>query len=226
MMGLIDRTISKQIYSLLKERFLRGEFLPGSRIFEDEIAKQYGVSLTPVREAMHRFEAEGLLIRMEHKALCVRTFTIEEARNVYEVRAVLEPFAVELAGKNFDEVWMEKVRELEQEQKCELEKENYPEVQLINYKLHVALAEGSKNPILVELIKRVWVFVPVLRAAAWQYDRSGPHFVADEHAKIVSLLQMNCIEDAVEASREHVWSSWNRVKHALENVLPQLKMEI
>jgi len=224
-MAPLDRTLSKQIYGRIKERFLRGEYLPGSRLLEDELAREYGISLTPVREAMHRFQAEGLVVRKEHSALYVRTFTLEEARNVYEMRMLLEPYAIELATQRFDPAWLDKVEAIEAEQKAGVAVRDFPRVQRTNYYLHVAFAEGSCNPILVEMIERLWVFVPVLRAVAWTHDPASVRFVAEEHAEIIAHLRHQRADEAVAASRRHVEGSWERVRQTLEDALPQLMMK-
>lgn len=219
---MLDGTLSRQVYARLKDRFLRGEYLPGSRIFEDELAKEYGVSLTPIREAMHRLRAEGLVVRKEHRALYVRSFTVEEARNVYEMRELLEPYAIELATRHFDSHWLDKVETLEAEQRAGLAVSDFPRVQRTNYYLHVAFAEGSRNPILVEMIERLWIFIPVLRAVAWRHNPAGSFFVAEEHAEIIGHLRNHRAEEAVAASQRHVKGSWERVRTTLEEVLPQL----
>lgn len=223
-MDTLDRTLSRQVYVRLKERFLRGEYLPGNRLYEDVIAKEFGVSQTPVREAMLRFQADGLVIRKEHRALYVRTFTLEEAHNVYEMRALLEPYAIELATRHFDPVWLQKVETIEAEQKAHLAMRNFPQVQRTNYYLHVAFAEGSRNPILVDMIERLWVFIPVLRAVAWTHD-AVPRFVASEHAEIIDHLRQQRAQEAIAASKRHVEGSWERVRLALEHALPQYVVE-
>ncbi len=221
-MDALTGTLSKQVYARLRERFLRGEYLPGSRLFEDELAREYGISLTPIREAMHRFQADGLVVRKEHRALYVRSFTLEEAHNVYEMRSLLEPYAIELATRRFDTSWLDKVEALEAEQRAGLAVPDFPRVQRTNYYLHVAFAEGSRNPVLVEMIERLWVFIPVLRAVAWRYNPAGPLFVAEEHAEIISHLRNHRSEEAIAASKRHVEGSWERVRKTLEHALPQL----
>lgn len=224
-MGALGGTLAKQVYERIKDRFLGGEYLPGSRIFEEELAREYGVSLTPVREAMQRLQAQGLVVRKEHRALYVRSFTLEEARNVYEMRELLEPYAIELATRHFDSQWaqwLDKVEALEAEQRAGLGVSDFPRVQRTNYYLHVAFAEGSRNPILVEMIERLWVFVPVLRAVAWRNYAGGPLFSAEEHAEIIAHLRNQRAEEAVAAAKRHVNGSWERVRRTLENELPQL----
>jgi DNA-binding GntR family transcriptional regulator len=221
-MAILNGTLSKQVYGRIKDRFLGGEYLPGDRIFEDDLAREYGVSLTPIREAMQRFQAEGLVVRKEHRALYVRSFTLEEAQNVYEMRELLEPYAIELATRHFDSQWLDHVEAIEAEQRAGLKTQDFPSVQRTNYYLHVAFAEGSHNPILVEMIERLWVFVPVLRAVAWRNNAAGPLFSADEHAEIIAHLRNHRAEEAVAAARRHVLGSWERVRRKLEDELPQL----
>lgn len=225
-MGALDGTLSKQVYGRIKDRFLGGEYLPGGRIFEDELAREYGVSLTPIREAMQRFQAQGLVVRKEHRALYVRSFTLEEAQNVYEMRELLEPYAIELATRHLDTHWLDKVEALEAEQQAGLKAQDFPSVQRTNYHLHVAFAEGSRNPILVEMIERLWVFVPVLRAVAWRNNAKGPLFSAEEHAEIIAHLRNNRAEEAVAAAKRHVEGSWERVRRKLEDELPQLASKL
>lgn len=225
-MDILDRTLSGQIYARLKDRFLQGEYLPGSRLLEDEIAKEFGVSLTPVREAMNRFQADGLVVRKEHKALYVRTFTLKEASDVYEMRALLEPTAIELATRHFDDAWLKKVEALEAEQKAGLAVPDFPRVQRTNYYLHVAFAEGSRNAMLVDMVERLWVFIPVLRALAWSHDPAGPRFVAGEHAEIIECLRQHQAEAAVAAAKRHVENSWERVRQTLEEALAQAPVPV
>lgn len=218
-MHILDRTLSGQVYARLKDRFLEGRYLPGSRLLEEDIAAEFGVSQTPVREAMYRFQADGLVVRREHKALHVRTFTLEEAHNIYEMRTLLEPYAIELAARHFDESWLTKVEALEAEQKAGLEVGDYPRVQRINYYLHVAFAEGSRNAMLEDMVERLWVFIPVLRAVAWKHDSNGPSFVAHEHSEIIEHLRAHDAEAAIDAARRHVQNSWERVLQTLERAL-------
>jgi DNA-binding GntR family transcriptional regulator len=223
---ILDRTLSGQIYARLKDRFLQSMYLPGSRLLEDEIAKEFGVSLTPIREAMNRFLADGLVVRKEHKALYVRTFTLKEAHDVYEMRALLEPTAIELATKHFDEEWLKEVETLEAQQKAGLAAQDYPRVQRTNYCLHVTFAEGSRNAMLVDMIERLWVFIPVLRALAWSHDPAGLRFVAGEHVEIIQCLRTHQAEAAVAAAKRHVESSWERMRQTLEDALSHAPVQV
>ncbi len=90
-------------YEAAREEILMGRFGPGARITENEIAKAAAVSRTPVREALRRLEAEGLIQFVPNQGAFVRQLSMNEARHIFELRARLESYAARLAAENADE---------------------------------------------------------------------------------------------------------------------------
>ncbi|HJX87507.1 MAG TPA: GntR family transcriptional regulator, partial [Gemmatimonadales bacterium] len=85
-----------QVYLELLQRVQRGSITPGSRIRDTDIAKQLGVSRTPVREALIRLAREGTLDAEVGRGFRVRSLATEELREVGAILAVLEPLALDL----------------------------------------------------------------------------------------------------------------------------------
>ena len=86
-------TLRLQVEEKLRSAIATGRFRPGERLVERELCSLLGVGRTSVREALRQLEAEGLIITVPHRGPAVATIGVDEARDLYEVRALLEGFA-------------------------------------------------------------------------------------------------------------------------------------
>ena len=84
-------TARQYVVGVLRSKILRGEHLAGARLRQEEVAAQLGVSTTPVREAFRDLLAEGLIGLDTHRGVLVRSLTLADVRELYELRIVLEP---------------------------------------------------------------------------------------------------------------------------------------
>ncbi len=91
------------VHRRLRDAIISGQFEPGKRLLERELVDQMGVSRTPIREALRKLELEGLVTTVPYKGPIVAMPTVEEARQLYEVRASLERRAVELFMERTDD---------------------------------------------------------------------------------------------------------------------------
>lgn len=104
---LSGTSLADEIAFRLERGILEGEFPPGTRLLQDEICARFGVSRTPVREALRVLQAQHLVDVTANKGATVRVPTREDVREVYEVRADLEGFACELAARGADSTSLE-----------------------------------------------------------------------------------------------------------------------
>ncbi len=99
--------IRGRVYKEIKRDILSGSIPPGSRLLEGRLAKELKVSRTPVREALHVLEMEGFLESFPRVGYRVRQITWEEALEIYEIRALLEPLAAKKAMENNDQSYID-----------------------------------------------------------------------------------------------------------------------
>lgn len=85
-------------YEQIRRAIVEGEFVPGQRLVEQKVAEQYDLSRTPVREAIRRLEAEGLVVVERNRGAVVRELSVDDVVDLYELRARLEAYAAELAA--------------------------------------------------------------------------------------------------------------------------------
>jgi DNA-binding GntR family transcriptional regulator len=105
------RTLVDQIASTLQTRVLRGEVPSGTRLRQEGLAAEFGVSRTPVREALRKLQANGVIELAPHRGAVVRGPTAREIREAYVVRAELEGLAAELAARLITEEQSGRLRE-------------------------------------------------------------------------------------------------------------------
>jgi DNA-binding GntR family transcriptional regulator len=209
----VHRSASDYAYDRLREELLAGRLRAGASIVEGEWAERLGLSVTPVREALRRLEAQGLVVRRRHRDVRVRSFSGAEAQSLYEFRAILESTAAGLAATRVDAAMAERLHVLIAQQE-EAWRAGAP-IELHNNAFHVALGEFSGNPFLAYALSDVWLMVPVLRAAAWSRFADRPGESVEEHRAIADAILSGDPTEATRRGREHAVSAWRRLRQAL-----------
>ena len=95
--------LRQQVLDGLRQAIISGRLAPGARLTERELTEMMGVSRTVVREALRQLETEGLIANIPNKGPVVRTLSLDEARDLYSIRAVLEGFAARLFAEKASE---------------------------------------------------------------------------------------------------------------------------
>ncbi len=147
-----EKSLSNLVYLDLKEKILTNKLLPGDKLIEMDIARELGVSRTPVREALKKLEEDGLAKNFPRKSYLVSKISMKEAKNLYIVREALEPLAVGLLAekgfsdktKHFEEVHAKLAREMNNE--------NLKDVQDLIIEWNIALVSSLNNDILREVM--------------------------------------------------------------------------
>lgn len=103
--------LRRQVLDELRQSIITGRLEPGSRLVERELVGMMGVSRTVIREALRQLETEGLIAIIPNKGPVVRKLTLEEARDLYSIRAVLEGLAARLFVENGDDAQVEKLEQ-------------------------------------------------------------------------------------------------------------------
>jgi len=107
-----NQTRSDIVFQTLQADITRGKIRPGTKISETELAKQYGISRGPLREALNRLESRRLIERIPHVGARVVSLSLKELLEIYQVREALEGLACRLAAENMNEEEIKKLREL------------------------------------------------------------------------------------------------------------------
>lgn len=210
----IGASKSQLTYHWIRERIARQEFVPGYRLVLGTIAEELGVSVVPVREAVRRLEAEGL-VEFE-KNVGARVALVDEADylNSVETLAVLEGAATALSLPRLGEAELEQAERLNDRMRGLLEHFDPDEFTALNHEFHNALHLQCPNPHLGELVQREWTRLSRLRRSIFAFvpDRA-PESVA-EHDEILRLIRTDAdpvdVELAVRRHRRRTIEAYRR----------------
>jgi DNA-binding GntR family transcriptional regulator len=137
-------TLVDQISNILEQRILNGELMPTSKLSESMVAEEFGVSRIPAREALQRLEDMNL-VRMTHSGRVVNQFSIDEFREIYELKNVVEAFGAMLGSQRATPSEMAQIREVVDCMKKQFQSGNFHKLELTNYKFHDLLVSFSRN---------------------------------------------------------------------------------
>jgi DNA-binding GntR family transcriptional regulator len=110
-----QRALVDKLAATLQARMLSGELVSGTRLRQAALAEEFGVSRTPIREALRKLQANGLVELRPHRGALVRAPSPREIRNAYEVRAELEGLAAELAAQRISQHQLDQLHEAQAE---------------------------------------------------------------------------------------------------------------
>lgn len=189
----------------IREAIIRGDVQPGEWLRSDEWARRLGVSPTPVREALRKLEAEGLVRIFPHRGAQVTRFDLSDFVEVYQIRAVLEGLAARMAVSKLDkEGYRELLHVLEETYgrivAAQREKK-YGEMRQANYEFHMSLYEAAAASRLEGMIKSLWATFP------WDtlsLVPGRPELAAEEHGEILDAVRARDAERLGELITHHV----------------------
>ncbi|WP_144459699.1 GntR family transcriptional regulator [Bacillus pumilus] len=204
-----------QFYEQLKQMIFDGQFQPGERINETQLAKQFGVSRSPVREAMRLLEKDELLIADHRSGYSIYTLSEEDVEELYQIRIALETLAVELACK---EAAQKELDEIEQvlTQADEAIKQQLPSKDIVQLHeaFHQKIILASHNHRLYKLLNHVNALIHFCRIFHFS-GGARAETIQTEHAAIYSEMKERRSTEAVQAMTNHLLHDVMHLKQVL-----------
>jgi DNA-binding GntR family transcriptional regulator len=200
-LNLSRTSLRTQIKEILLARIINGEYQPGDRLVELQIAQELGTSQAPVRESLRELEALGFVESTPYRGTRVRAATKAELIEIYPVRAALEEVAARAAAPHFKG----NVEVLEAEIEAmhhEAEKGNLYEETRHDVEFHRLIIEASGNRVLQDVWKSLRIEARTLISALT--SEMDPHTLAERHRPILEALAAGDGERAGILIREHI----------------------
>ncbi|MER8037330.1 GntR family transcriptional regulator [Streptomyces hydrogenans] len=190
------------VHENLRAAIAGGELPPGARINMDELARNYGVSKIPVREAVKRLESEGLVVSRVHSGVTVSEVDKEEMRGVFLAREVIEGLVCRLASERADTALIEELEAAQEAMRTALAEAAIDALPELNTRFHHALATASGYRILAELTEHLLLTIRRFRITA-PMDAENWRAVVEEHDAIVRALRRGDATEAALAAQAH-----------------------
>ncbi|KAB2883529.1 MAG: GntR family transcriptional regulator [Albidovulum sp.] len=192
--------MQKDAYTLILEAIDQGIYRPGDRLVEAELAERFGVSRTPVREALQRLETQSMLTR-DGRSMIVASLDHNQLAELYVVRAELEGLAARLAAKH---ATPEEIRVLSEMVEADRTIVDDPaELSRANRRFHKQIHLASHNRYLVQQLDLVHRSMALLASTSLAAEGRGEAALA-EHAELVRAIAAGDGEAAQAALRAHI----------------------
>lgn len=196
----MQKAMQKDAYSLILEAIDQGLYRPGDRLVESELAERFGVSRTPVREALQRLETQSMLAR-DGRSLVVASLDHNQLAEFYVVRAELEGLAARLAAQH---ATVEEVRVLQRMVEDDRRLVGDPAaLSRANRRFHKQLHLASHNRYLFQQLDLLHRSMALLANTSIAAEGRGEETIA-EHAAIVAAIAARDGDRAYEALRTHI----------------------
>jgi DNA-binding GntR family transcriptional regulator len=203
-------TKAEAVYSEIRRRILSGVLEPSAPLNQEALAPEFGVSVTPVREAVRRLEAEGLVRFQAHKTVIVAPLSRDELREIYDLRLTLDPYAASLATSKVTD---EELDEIERRARAPVSDDPLEQVAL-NHAFHRGIYSRCGNALLTEILDRLWERTDRYRIMLVRRDM---HVLAAvrEHVEIAAAMRARKPRSVARLTRAHIANARSQIENAL-----------
>lgn len=192
-----------QVYTTLQERISNGHFRPGDRLFEQELAVEFGVSRVPVREAIRMLQSAGLVeVQPRRRGVFVRSLDRHQVEELFDVREALEALAADLAAQRSDADDVRRLGQLAAQAREALESSDVEAMAEANTAFHDEVIALSRNELLTSMLH------PLHGRLAWLFRLNPePERVCAEHEELYAAVAAGYGTRASEIAQRHVRAS-------------------
>jgi DNA-binding GntR family transcriptional regulator len=200
-------SVRERTYEYLKAGIFSGRFRPGERLAEEHLAEELGVSRTPVREALHKLEQDGLIEPLESRGFCIPSDSPEEIEDLFELRTVLEGYALKIICERITDEQMAMLEGIIEKADEALRRKKIDEVfqwnTLFHDTLHGMVADKRRFHSLIVNMRK---YVLRYRKDTLQYLGAGKR-ASEGHRQILLALKLKDPELCDRVMRNHIRQS-------------------
>jgi DNA-binding GntR family transcriptional regulator len=212
--------LAVEVFDLLYQRIITGEYKSGDWLRQERISEELNVSHIPVREALTRLESAGLLERIPYRGMRVPIYQQEQIIDAYTVRLLFDIVVARLAANNIDGHGITELRGILEDTKEMASQEDLARHRQSNKRLHIAIAKGTRSPLLAELYQLISNRFPdwLLYERLIKQGASLPSILDrefEEHRALVDAIASHDPELAEQKAMEHLDS----IGREMENML-------
>lgn len=196
-------TLRMHVERFIRDAIASGRFKPGARLVEREICEMLGVSRPPLREALRALEAEKLIQIIPHRGPVVASVSLQDAREVYAMRALLESFAAREFTLRADDAMVRALAAAVRHLRAEAKTGDRARLLTAKTQFYGIIYQGCGNRLVVDMLQGLLSRINLLRATSLaRPDRIGPSL--DEIDGIVAAIRSRDAAKAEKLARQHI----------------------
>ncbi|MDP4153118.1 MAG: GntR family transcriptional regulator [Bacillota bacterium] len=209
--GIADNnSLRMQVFKEIEMAILNGTFSPGDSLTEIKLSEQLGVSRTPVRDALHQLELEGLVKNIPNKGAVVVGVSEKDIEDIYTIRMHIEGLAARWAAQNITDEEIGELREIVELQEFYVSREDPLQVWQLDGKFHELLYESSRSRPLKQTLSQFHHYIQKAREVSIK-TANRAEIAVKEHRDILTAIAEHDGERAEELTREHIISAKNNL---------------
>lgn len=201
--AIVRRTLHDELVGLLRNMIIEGELRPGSRIAELRLCGRFGVSRTPLREALKVLSAEGLVRLLPNKGATVVRVTHKEVEEAVPILGTLEALAGELACERIDKQRLEQIKSVHRQMVEHFQRSERRSYYELNRAVHEAIFEIADNKTLSETYNMLQARLSSLLVISPRAPRQWAAAV-DDHEQMLAALEAGDGAQFAQIARGHV----------------------
>lgn len=210
--------LSTDVFTVLKNRIIHWEYAPGHRFTEEGLCEEFGVSRSPVREALRMLVENKLVEKAPHKGYSVKQLDMQEIHELYDVRMALETFVIErlTQGSYPEKEWKELYRSWQKLRKASLA--SSADFANLDEEFHEKLASWTNNSTLLQQIQAIDERLHFIRVTDIT-STERLHETCEQHLRILDCIKDKNIDCAREALQINIEDGRKNVEHAIKEAL-------
>jgi len=200
--------LKERVYKLLKDSILNGDLEPGQKLSQDWLAKQMKVSRMPIRQAIERLRAEGLIENTPYKESKVARLSRKDIEETYNVRALLESYAARLAVNKIRAIDLNELRAINKKMEEGFFEKNFRNLNINNRKFHLTIYKRSGNNRLYNIIENLWDNFP--KGVFWNFSARVKNSII-EHQEIIGAIEKRDEQTVEQMTDQHIENTKSRL---------------
>ena len=197
------KPLREMVYEELKMQILTGAIVPGTRMMEVELAKEIGVSRTPIREAIRKLEKEGLVTIEPRRGAYASQISTKDMVEILEVRQNMEGLAAYFAASRMKPDQLSELKSASDKYNTAVATGNMADMIKYDTEFHHIIVESCNNKILVQMIEQLQELVLRFRYIYYDNFRRAEN-MPEEHKAILEAISRGDADSAREAADVHI----------------------
>ena len=204
-------SLTDELVDILRDRILKGEYKIGEKIKENQIATEFKVSRTPIREAFKQLENEGLIDYIPNRGCFAKGFTRQDIEDIYAVRKALEIMAVEWAVSRISDEQIQALQEQSELMEFYTVKKDSDKVLELNSAYHDIIYDAAGSRFMAQILRSYKEYIEQTRKVIL-YEQAYLEEILKEHKAVLVAIMARDVEGAKAAMAEHLEMSQRRAK--------------
>lgn len=213
----ISDTIKQQVYQIIKDQICKGNYSPGKWLQEKELANEFKVSRSPVREALRQLASDGLVIEIPHKGVFVKKITPKDIEDIFDIRVLLESYAIRKAYDNLTEENKNSLLQFVSELTQAHQEGNLHLYIELDTKLHNMIIDMGGNSVLKTTYEKVHSMIQQFRIYSLTGQQRFDESVI-EHQGIVNGIISGKVDEADQINKTHLTLAKEKIQEHITNL--------